>query len=353
MGLPGALFQAFGQFPGPEPIADAMVKAMELLSGFRVESSPLSAQLEALGRTLRDDGYGFHTPTPLTHGRVLARERLGADVLRDAFGWNRLVTPTRLPAAYQGFLANPDLFAAQGDGQFRARIRFGTLGTLLLAHSGYPAVEGDAVFFGPDTYRFAQALSALKDREPGFAPRSCVDIGAGTGAGGLLCATLFPSLNQVALLDINARAFTFAAANCALNGIAMAEARHSDILSGWQGPADLIIANPPYLVDADARRYRHGGGDWGIDLSLQTLEQGLAHLSPDGRLLLYTGTPVVEGRDKFLEAAQPILGARTSGYRYDETDPDVFGEELYLPPYDQADRIATIVLCVRGQDVRR
>jgi SAM-dependent methyltransferase len=326
---------------------------LAFLPAFVVDSSPLSAQLEALGRLLRDDHYFFHTPTPLTHGRVLARERQGADALRDAFGWNRLVTPARLPAAYQGFLANPDLFAAQGDGQFRARVRFGTLAPLLLAHSGYPAVDADAVFFGPDTYRFAQALRALKDREPRFAPRSCADIGAGTGAGGLFCATLFPTLEQIALLDINTRAFAFAAANSALNGVTIAKERHSDILSGWEGNADLIIANPPYLVDADARRYRHGGGDWGIDLSLRTLEQALDHLSPVGRLVLYTGTPVVEGQDKFLEAARPILEARTRGYRYDETDPDVFGEELYLPPYDQADRIATIVLMVRGEDVLR
>lgn len=314
--------------------------------------SPLSDQLEALGRALKEDGYLFCTPTPLTHARILARERFGSDVLRDVFGWNKPVSAIRLAAKYHRFLHDPDLFSAEAGG-YRAKVRFSCLGPLLLAHSGYPTKEADAVFFGPDTYRFAHAIQALRDREPGFRPGSCVDIGAGTGAGGLFCALLFPSLRHVALLDINSRALEFAAANIALNGIKIASPRHSDILSAWAGAADLIVTNPPYLVDPALRAYRHGGGGWGTSLSVRILEQALTRLSLGGHLLFYTGSAIVDGQDKFLESALPTLEKRTIRYRYDEIDPDVFGEELDKQPYDRADRIATVMLHVKGSDLKR
>ncbi len=334
--------------PNPNP----EIFTPQPLSPSRVEHLTPDS-LVALGRHLRQDGYCFCTPTPLSHARVLSHNRCGADIFRDVFGWNRAFAAEQLPARYHDFLADPDLFATEAVGRYRAVIRFSSLGPLLLAHSGYPTQEADAVFFGPDTYRFAHAIQAFRDREPGFRPGSCVDIGAGTGGGGLFCAALFPHLTQIALLDINSRALTFAAANAALNDISVAFPRHSDILSAWEGPADLIVANPPYLVDPALRAYRHGGGEWGAALSVRILEQALAHLSPDGHLLLYTGSAIVEGQDKFLEAAMPALEMRTVGYRYDEIDPDVFGEELDKWPYDQADRIATVMLHVQGSDLKR
>jgi hypothetical protein len=318
-----------------------------------VEPSSFPARLEALGRSLKEDGYFFCTTTPLTHRRILARGTPITDALRDAFGWNKPVTASDLPANYRGFLADTDLFSTQTAGHYQAKVRFSTLGPLFLAHSSYPTQEPDAVFFGPDTYRFARAIQAFRDRETGFAPQTCIDIGAGTGAGGLFCAGLFHSLREIALLDINANALTFAAANIALNGVVIASARASDILSGWDGPADLIVSNPPYLVDQALRAYRHGGGDWGALLSVRILEQSLMRLSSQGHLLLYTGSAMVDGQDKFLEAALPILHEHAVQYRYEEIDPDVFGEELDKWPYDRADRIATVILHVKGSDLKR
>jgi SAM-dependent methyltransferase len=318
-----------------------------------VDIPSFSDRLEALGRRLKEDGYFFRTPTPHTHARIFARKRARPTTLQDIFGWNKEFSAGHLPTAYQSFLCDPELFVSNGDGHYRARVRFSSLGPLLLAHSGYPTKESDAVFFGPDTYRFVHALQAFCDREPQFAPRRCVDIGAGTGAGGLFCTALFPSLDQVTLLDINPRALTFATANIALNEITSASPRHSDILSAWNGSADLIVSNPPYLIDPATRAYRHGGGDWGALLSVQILEQALDHLSASGHLLLYTGSAIVDGEDKFRREALPMLKNRTVQYRYDEIDPDVFGEELDKWPYDHADRIATVMLHVRGSDLKR
>jgi methylase of polypeptide subunit release factors len=62
------------------------------------------------------------------------------------------------------------------------------------------------------------------------------------------------------------------------------------------GLFDLIISNPPYLVDKSRRLYRHGGGAWGCNLGLRIVQEGLTKLGPGGKLLLYTGTPIVEGK---------------------------------------------------------
>lgn len=310
-------------------------------------------RVAGIGQRLKAAGYHFHTPSPLTHARVLARQAPGPDILQDLFGWNRPVIPGETPQGLRDILHDPELFFPLDDGRYRARMRFSELGPLLLAHSPYPTDQPEAVFLGPDTYRFAGAIRALRERETNFAPVTCLDIGAGTGAGGLYCATLFPGLEHVALLDINDHALGFAAANIALNGITSAFVHRSDILQAWPGPADLIVSNPPYLADPALRAYRHGGGDWGTSLSVRILADALPRLTRNGHLLLYTGSAIVGGRDMFLENARAILEDRTVRYRYEELDPDVFGEELEGPPYNRADRIAIVLLHVKGSDLKR
>lgn len=307
----------------------------------------------ALGLQLKKDGYFFCTTTPTTHARVIERPNHEPNILRRVFGWNAPCLRNDLPSPYKSFLKIPEIFDCDAGEEVRAKVRFSTIESLLLAHSAFPTDEPDAVFFGPDTYRFARAIRALRDREPSFYPRSCVDIGAGTGAGGILCERLFPSLAQIELLDINSRVLCFAAANTALNNAVKVQVRISDVMSAFDGDADLIVSNPPYLVDTNHRTYREGGGQWGTDLSLRILAEALDQLSPTGRLLLYTGSPIVRGEDRFFAEAVSILRNRTVQYRYEEIDPDVFGEELDKWPYYQADRIATVLLDVKGSDLQR
>src|SRR5438105_7016775 len=74
---------------------------------------------------------------------------------------------------------------------FRSNVRFSTLGDQLFVHSGFPTEQADAVFFGPDTYRFARfirhSLGSMK--RPGNLRRlRILDIGAGSGAGGIRAA---------------------------------------------------------------------------------------------------------------------------------------------------------------------
>jgi methylase of polypeptide subunit release factors len=183
-----------------------------------------------------------------------------------------------------------------------------------------------------------------------FKPPLIVDIGAGSGAGGIVAASHLGEEVILALTDINPKALRLCEVNAALNGTT-AHCMRRDVLQEYQGEADFIVANPPYLIDQTKRAYRHGGGEWGCDLSLRILEEGLCHLSRGGKFLLYTGTPVVRGTDVFLEAAKPVLGTLCSSYRYEEVDVDVFGEELDRAPYDRADRLAAVALNVNGKDL--
>ena len=115
------------------------------------------------------------------------------------------------------------------------------------------------------------------------------------------------------------------------------------------GSFDLIVSNPPYLIDGTGRSYRHGGGQLGEGLSLEILRQSLPRLSPGGTFLLYTGSAIVGGLDGFLQAAHDLLIGSKFDWSYKEMDPDVFGEELDLPAYAEADRIAAVVLTVTSE----
>lgn len=287
--------------------------------------------LAELGAWLRGEGYRFVAPTPETHRRVLAR-REEARTLRDVFGWSRPFAPGLLPAAAVDLLDRAGALERHGD-IWRSRVRYSTLGPLLCAHSSYPTVAADAVFFGPDTYRFASLLQDRIDEAGNVA-----DVGCGSGAGGLLLA---PHARSLQLLDVNPAAVRFAAANAELNGVPARVAR-SDVLSASQGRVDLVIANPPYLADEQGRMYRHGGDDLGTALSVRIAREALERLVPGGRLLLYTGTPVVDGEHVLRSGLDRVLQGTRFDYR--ELDPDVFGEELDRPAYAHVERIAVVAL---------
>ena len=135
-------------------------------------------------------------------------------------------------------------------------------------------------------------------------PLRLIDVGSGSGAGGIYAARLLGGSIDLVLSDISPKAVTFSAVNAALNDLPHAHTALGDILDGIEGEADLIIANPPYLVDQERRLYRHGGGELGIELGLRIVRQSMPRLRPGGRLILYTGTPIIGGVDPFYEISQ-------------------------------------------------
>ena len=297
-----------------------------------------------LGRRLQADGYRFITPTPLTHQRVNQRdEGQVADTLRDVFGWSRPFEPGLLSADEQRQLQEAQVIDAY-DGRLKSRVRWSSLDDLLFVHSGYPTNAADSVFFGPDTYRFAQLIHAHLQQS--FAPiQRAVDIGCGAGVGAILIARARREA-QVLAVDINPAALRLTAINAALAEVANVEVQASDVLQGTDGHFDLIVANPPYMADPAGRAYRNGGGSLGAGLSLRIVEQALNRLAPGGSLLLYTGVAMVDGRDPFFDTVVPRLDSARFAWTYRELDPDVFGEELLNPGYQRVDRIAVVALTV-------
>jgi methylase of polypeptide subunit release factors len=295
------------------------------------------ALLRLLGALARE-GYSFVTTTPLTHERVLARQpRRIARNLRDVFGWSLPFEAGILPPDIDELLAEADALDDEG-GLLRSRVRVSSIGERLFLHSAFPTEARDSVFFGPDTYRFVNFLRSELPRLANV--RRLVDIGAGSGAGGVMAAPLLPAA-RLTLLDINPSALRLASVNAHHAGVE-AELVEGASLDGVSGLIDLVIANPPYIMDEGGREYRDGGDMLGGRLSLDWTLAAARRLEPGGHMLLYTGSAIAEGRDALREALERELPALGCTLRYREIDPDVFGEELEKPAYAGVERIAAV-----------
>lgn len=310
----------------------------ELEAADLTDSPMLVSDLTALGNYLLEEAYSFTTVTPATHARVLAHAgmRRGTS-LRDIFGWNLPFDARALPNALIARLRGGGLVHVDDEGFMRSTVRFATVDGRIYVHDSYPTIAADAVFFGPDTYRFITAANARLN--------PCdllVDVCCGSGAGGLEAGTGLA--NRIVLADINRKALAFASVNCLLGNNHTAVLHHADLLTGIDERPDAIIANPPYLADPLGRAYRDGSGVLGTGLALRILRDSLTLLAPGGQLLLYTGSPVIDGIDRFAAEALPLARASAAEVRYEEIDPDVFGEELENPAYAAVERIAAVVL---------
>ncbi len=305
------------------------------------QSSGFAQGVAALLKDLSIRQYQFITVTPATHERVVSREKYAvAETLRDAFGWNLPFQHGLLRSDLHAQLQSADVIMPCGN-LWHSKVRVASLGEQLLVHSAYPTHQADAVFFGPDTYRFVTAIS--RRLNAGRPVKRAADIGCGTGAAGILIARARPEA-EVLLGDINARALQFATINTAAASAANVSVQYSDILFQLPGDFDFIVANPPYMVDAARRGYRDGGAAHGTELSLRILASSLERLSPQGSGLIYTGAPVRRGVDLFRKEAEVLLAKHGARWSYEEIDPDVFGEELEQAAYAGVERIAAIVI---------
>lgn len=301
------------------------------------QARSLVGDLAALGSYLASQHYLFTTVTPATHARVLARAqgRIGT-TLRDIFGWNLPFRVGTLPDAILTLMRLGG-FVNELGGLLRSTVRFATIGDRLYAHDAFPTTAPDSVFFGPDTYRFVSAI-----RRHLLPCDLLVDLCCGSGAGGLEAS--LDRAERVVLADINPKALAFAAANRLLARDRTTLLQQGDLLEGIDERPDAIIANPPYLADPLERAYRDGGGELGTGLSIRIVREAISHLAPSGQLLLYTGTPIIDGVDRFAAAALPLAYAARANVVYEEIDPDVFGDELENPAYAGVERIAAVVL---------
>ena len=301
----------------------------------------LLALLEALQR--RD--YRFVTVTPASHARVLEREPgREARGLRDVFGWSLPFAPGILDPELLRLLDEAGALEPAGDGRFKSRYRVSELGGDLFLHSAYPTTAEDAVFFGPDSYRFADLVQRELRRDPPRRGARLVDMGAGAGVGAIAAARLCPALRP-AMTDINPEALRLARINARAARVAADFTLGAD-LAGVPGPIDIALANPPYIIDAAGRDYRDGGKLHGGGVARDMAAAALGRLSPSGRLILYTGSAIIAGEDRLRAALAALAAEQACTLRYDEIDPDVFGEELEKPPYREVDRIALVAAII-------
>ena len=229
----------------------------------------------------------------------------------------------------------------EGAKGWQSTLRAATLDADLFLHSAFPTIAANAVFFGPDTYRFARAIKSQLRKAPIL--NRALDLGCGSGAGGVVLSKNAPC-RELVLSDINEFALQMALLNAESASLRNVVSVHSSLFENMDGQFDLIVANPPYLNDPLKRTYRHGGGELGSSLSIRIAQSAKYRLTPGGSLLLYTGSPIVSGVDNLYGAIETSFADSDLSWSYEEVDPDVFGEELETAAYGHVDRIAAVVL---------
>jgi methylase of polypeptide subunit release factors len=307
-----------------------------MTSGITVNEA--DAALLRLIETLARRGYRFVTPTPATHARVIARpDRYEARDLADVLGWSLPFAPNVVESELLALLTAADAVEPHGE-LLRSKVRVSSLKDQLYLHSAFPTDSADSVFFGPDSYRFADLVAAELDS--GALDGAVVDIGTGAGVGAIVAATMRPEA-AMWMTDVNPQALRLATINAHAAG-ATIRSVESDTLDQVEGAIAVALANPPYIIDEGARTYRDGGGMLGGQVSLDMARMAVARLASHGRLILYTGSAIVRGEDLLGKALAALAEETECDLRYRELDPDVFGEELDEPAYAQVERIAVV-----------
>jgi methylase of polypeptide subunit release factors len=83
--------------------------------------------------------------------------------------------------------------------------------------------------------------------------------------------------------------------------------------------ADLVIANPPYLMDEASRTYRDGGGALlGGAISRAWVEQALQRMRLGGVTHMYTGAACAGGSAPLLDAVSGLSQDLGASLRIDE-----------------------------------
>jgi len=133
-----------------------------------------------------------------------------------------------------------------------------------------------------DTFLLAHAVG--HEARPGD---RFVEVGTGAGLVAMVAARRGA---KVTATDLNPEAVRLCAENAAENGLEV-DARRGDLLSGLEGPFDVVAFNPPYLPTAPDEilpgplNLAFDGGRDGNETVLRFAAQ-VAHLSPLPRAIL-------------------------------------------------------------------
>lgn len=158
-------------------------------------------------------------------------------------------------------------------------------------------VTRDVLIPRPETELIVEeALAFAREREC----RHVVDVGTGSGCLAVSIARELPNVHVTAV-DASEAALAVARRNAERHGVVDRVAfHHGDVLQGVREPADLIVANPPYVPDADAAHLQEDvlryephmalfGGPTGLDVMERLFAQAPDHLAAGGRLIVEFG----------------------------------------------------------------
>jgi ribosomal protein L3 glutamine methyltransferase len=127
-----------------------------------------------------------------------------------------------------------------------------------------------------------------------------LDLGAGCGCLGIACAYAFPQA-RVDLVDVSIDALQVAWRNINEHDLEdRVQVIQSHLFNGLAGKRyDFIISNPPYVSQEELRQapaeYNHepmqalAGGEQGLDIVTEILDQAVDYLNPDGLLVMEVG----------------------------------------------------------------
>jgi len=369
--------------------------------------------LTSIARHLQSTKYRFVTVTPETHANLLTRyedkvsksNRNPAADDRKVFGLNVRFSRQDIDEKLFQMLRQGNVIRDDADGHaqnalanepanpqnghaeqksghaddlfsrnrpYISKVRFSTIDDGLYAHSGYNSPDKDLVFFGPDTYRYVILIRDFVDYitldDKSYHVKTAVDIGAGSGAGGLelmkYCHHKKVKMDDLILVDMENRALEMSAFNASLLGYSHTS-KHtmtsstfstklaltkSDILAAVPSstPLDLIISNPPYIISTN-KTYSDGGDAQGLGLSLRILKESIDRLQKGGYLVFYTGVAILEGgRDPLRETVDKVVAeGHAELVWYKETDVDVWGHEILRGDYAEVERINIVGTVLR------
>ncbi|MBS1827043.1 MAG: methyltransferase [Acidobacteria bacterium] len=222
--------------------------------------------------------------------RVRARDsgelRSGADVLIRLFleGWPVAGEAVDRWLGARGLLEGLRLIEPYGEDSFAATVTLYPVMDLFIASDRFNNVDGSK-FVGWDDMVY-QCLLPTTERLITGVPRtgfeSVLDMCAGAGVGGLLCAK---AAKRVLAVDLMERCVHFVRFNAALNGLTNVEARQGSLYEPvGDEQFDLITAHPPYQpVWRHLQTFNSGGMD-GEQIAKGVIEGGPKHLKPGGRM---------------------------------------------------------------------
>ncbi|MBI3960850.1 MAG: peptide chain release factor N(5)-glutamine methyltransferase [Chloroflexi bacterium] len=177
------------------------------------------------------------------------------------------------------------------------------------------AVDERVLIPRPETEMLVDFLLAHVQAD---AKRTFVVADVGTGSGAIAVTTAVHAPNtRIYGLDISTDALAVARENgCRLAPNARLAFLNSDLLAALPEPADVIVANLPYVTDAEytdlqpeIREYEPQlaltAGDKGLDVIQRLLGEVRSHLKPNGLVLLEIGHEQGEAVKRLAEEMRP------------------------------------------------